>query len=159
MTLKSIIAASALFGLIACSGAEAPKAALPKVKAPAAKAEAPAAKAQAMATKTTAVLIYADWCGSCKILDPKLKEARGLGAIPGLDYVVLDYSAKDPADFYAQAEAAGVGAAVTAYLNGTIKTGQLVLVDMDDQKVLKKIDKTYEVPQMINAFKEAIAAS
>ena len=153
MTFKSILAAGALLGLTACSGAETPK-----VEAPNAKAAAPAA-AEVMAAKTTAVLIYADWCGSCKVLDPKVKEARGLGAIPGLDFVVLDYSAKDAADFYAQAEAAGVGAAVTAYLNGTIKTGQLVLVDMDDQKALKKIDKTFEVPQMISAFKEAIAAS
>ena len=112
-----------------------------------------------MAAKTTAVLIYADWCGSCKILDPKVKEARGLGDIAGLDFVVLDYTEKNVDDFYAQAEAAGVGKAVTQYLGGTIKTGQLVLVDMDDQKVIKKIDKTYEVPQMISDFKEAIAAS
>ena len=153
MSIKSILAVGALLGLTACSGAEAPKAQAPNVKA-----AAPAAK-KVMAAKTTAVLIYADWCGSCKILDPKVKEARGFGTIPGLDFVVLDYTKKDAADFYAQAEAAGVGAAVTAYLNGTIKTGQLVLVDMDDQKVLKKIDKTYEVPQMISAFKEAIAAS
>ena len=143
--ITSFLVITAL-GITACSQADAPQTQSSKA-------------VNAVETKTKAVLIYADWCGSCKILDPKLKEARGLGAIPGLDYVVLDYSAKDPADFYAQAEAAGVGAAVTAYLNGTIKTGQLVLVDMDDQKVLKKIDKTYEVPQMISAFKEAIAAS
>ncbi len=153
MTFKTIIAASAFLGLIACSDADAPTVSAPKLDA------SVSAAAEVMAAKTKAVLIYADWCGSCKILDPKVKEAQGLGAIAGLDYVTLDYTEKDAADFYAQAEAAGVGGAVTAYLNGTIKTGQLVLVDMDDQKVLKKIDKTYEVPQMIEAFKDAIAAS
>ena len=153
MTFKSILAAGALLGLIACSGAETPK-----VEAPNAKAAAPAA-AEVMAAKTTAVLIYADWCGSCKVLDPKVKEARGLGTIPGLDFVVLDYSAKDAADFYAQAEAVGVESAIRAYLDGTVKTGQLLLVDVDDAKVINKVTKVDAVPEILSKIKAAVSAS
>ena len=79
--------------------------------------------------------------------------------IPGLDFVTLDYSDKNSDSFYAQAEAAGVGDAIKTYLAGTIKTGQLLLVDMDDQKVLSKVTKTFEASDIETAMKEAVAAS
>jgi len=55
-------------------------------------------KASAMMdTKTKAVLVYADWCGSCKILDPAVKKAQSMGPMPGVEFVVLDYTDKDEA--------------------------------------------------------------
>ena len=109
--------------------------------------------------KTKAVLIYADWCGSCKILDPKIKAIQSSVTIPGLDFVTLDYSDKNADNFYEQAEAAGVGDAIKTYLAGTIKTGQLVLVDVDDQKVLSKVTKTFEPADITAALKKAVVAS
>ncbi len=154
MPYKFLLAAAAALTLAACSQAEAPS-----VSAPSVSTATKAAANKAVVTKTKAVLIYADWCGSCKILDPQIEKARAMGHIPGLEFVVLDYTTKDDANFYAQAETAGVGQAVRTYLDGTVKTGQLVLVDVDDNKVIKKIDKTFEAPQIITALKEAIAAS
>lgn len=115
--------------------------------------------AQAMATKAKAVLIYADWCGSCKVLDPKIKAAKALGDVPGLDFVTLDYTDKDDAAFYAQAKAAGVEDAVRAHLDGTIKTGLLLMVDMDDQAVLDVVNKTMDAQQIMFAMKDAAARS
>jgi len=134
-----------VLALTACSQADAPK------------IETQAAKV--MQTKTKAVLIYADWCSSCKVLDPKLKEVKALGPMPGLEYVTLDYTNKDTSDFYAQADAAGVGEAVRLYLDGTISTGVLLLVDVDDKKVVKKVTKTFETKEIAKAMKEAIEAS
>ena len=143
--ITSFLAITAL-GITACSQADAPPTQSSKT-------------VNAVETKTKAVLIYADWCGSCKILDPKIKDVQSSVKIPGLDFVTLDYSDKNSDSFYAQAEAAGVGDAIKTYLAGTIKTGQLLLVDMDDQKVLSKVTKTFEASDIETAMKEAVAAS
>jgi len=133
-------------GMTACSQANAPK------------AESSNA-ATAVETKTKAVLIYADWCGSCKILDPKVKAIQASANIPGLDFVTLDFTDKNPDNFYSQAEAAGVSDAMKTYLAGKIKTGQLLLVDMDDQQVMSKVTKTFESSDIMTAMKAAVSAS
>lgn len=153
LTKTALITAAA--ALAACSNADAPQTSTSQ------SAPAPAAKMadKNMKVKTKAVLIYADWCGSCKVLDPNVKRAKALGDVPGLAHVKLDYTDKNEAGFYDAANAAGVGPALKAYFAGTIKTGQLVLVDMDDQKVIGKIDKTFGPAAMVNAMKEAAAES
>lgn len=113
----------------------------------------------AMETKTIAVLLYADWCSSCKILDPKIKAVQAMGDMPGLDFVTLDYTAKNPDDFYAQAAAAGVESAVRTELGGAIKTGWLLLVDMDDARVIGKVTKEDDAAQIAAKLKDALAAS
>jgi len=109
--------------------------------------------------KTKAVLIYADWCGSCKVLDPTVKVAQKMIPFNTVEFVTLDYTAKNDNEFYLAAEAAGVGKAVKTYLNGKVKTGQLLLVDIDDQTVLKKVDKSFNAKAIVMAVKEAVAAS
>ncbi len=149
-----LIASLAAVTLAACGNAADTSTAVKDV------ATTGASKVDAMMdTKTKAVLVYADWCGSCKILDPALKKAQALGAIPGVEFVVLDYTEKNDADFYAQAEAAGVETAVRTYLDGTVKTGQLLLVDLDDEKVISKVTKTDAVPAIVAKIKDAVSAS
>lgn len=154
MSYKSIAASAfaVMLGasLSACSGAD---------KAANTSTSQATNAAQAKATKAKAVLIYADWCGSCKVLDPKIKAAKAMGAVPGLDFVTLDYTNKDENAFYAQAKAAGVEAAVRAHLDGTIKTGQLLMVDMDDQVVLDVVNKTMDAQQIMFAMKDAASRS
>jgi len=79
--------------------------------------------------------------------------------LPGVEFVVLDYTDKDEINFYAQAEAAGVETAIRSYLNGTVKTGQLLLVDVDDKKVIKKITKKDSAPEILEKIKSAVSAS
>ena len=117
-------------------------------------------QAKTMQARTKAVLVYADWCGSCKVLDPKIKTVKAMGDIAGLEYVTLDYTNKMSNDFFAQAEASNIGVAVKAYFpDGKIKTGQLLLVDIDDQKVIGKVTKSLEAPEIVTALKDAVAAS
>lgn len=112
-----------------------------------------------MDTKTKAVLVYADWCSSCKVLDPAVSKAKAMGPLPGVEFIVLDYTDKNETNFYAQAEAAGVETAIRAYLDGTVKTGQLLLVDVDDEKVIKKITKEDAAPAILAKIKAAVSAS
>jgi thiol-disulfide isomerase/thioredoxin len=141
---------TAVLALAACSQAETPKAEMPAAKTTA---------VQVMNIKTKAVLIYADWCGSCKALDPKIKKARAMGPVPGLDFVTLDYTAKDAKAFYAQADAAGVGEAVRAHMDGKIKTGELLLIDLDDKKIVGTVTQALEPAEIITALKDAVKAS
>ena len=85
-TTSLTLALMSVLALTACSQADAPRV----------DARAGAEMAgQAMSIKTKAVLIYADWCGSCKVLDPKLKKAKEIGPMPGLEFITLDYTDKN----------------------------------------------------------------
>ncbi len=111
------------------------------------------------ASKTAAVLIYADWCGGCKALDPKLQAVRSKKSVDGLSFVTLDYTKKDKAAFYLTANTAGVELPVRDYLDGKISTGQMLLIDLDDQKVIGKITKDMSEDEIITTFEEAVAKS
>ncbi|MEP3450871.1 MAG: thioredoxin family protein [Parasphingorhabdus sp.] len=149
------VSLAAITSLTACSGADDAVA----TNDTNAEAMTEVAADEAAQVKTAAVLVYADWCGSCKALDPKVKEVQARGEMAGLEFVTLDYTNRDEADFYAQAKAAGVDEAVKAHLDGTIKTGHLLLVDLDDQKVLSTVTRTFEPDQIATALKDAIEAS
>ena len=109
--------------------------------------------------KTKAVLVYAAWCPSCKVLDPAVSEAQAMDSLPGVEFVVLDYTDKDKANFYAQAEAAGVGTALRIYMDGKVKTGLLLLVDVDDEKVIDQATKKDAAPVILAKIKSAVSAS
>jgi len=141
----------------ACSQAE-----VPKVETPTAEVVMPDVQevtSKIMETKTKAVLVYADWCGSCKVLDPKVKKVQAMGKMPGLEFVTLDYTDKDADAFYIAANEAGVAEAVKTYLGDTIKTGQLLLIDLDDQKVVGKVTKTLDPSEIVTTLEDALAAS
>ena len=110
-------------------------------------------------TKVVAVLTYADWCGSCKILDPKIKAMQAAMEKQGVEFVKLDYTDKNADDFFAQAEAAGVESAIRTALDGTIKTGRLYLVPVGSDSAVAMIDKTATPMQikdkMLMALKKA----
>ncbi len=149
---KSILAAASVLLLAACGGAET-------TTAERVASNASEAASDVMTTKTKAVLIYADWCGSCKVLDPKIEAARAAAPMPGVEFLRLDYTEKDEADFYAQADAAGVGAAVREALGDAITTGQLLLIDADDDRLLGQVTKTDEAQQIVAKIKDAVAQS
>lgn len=168
---QTALAASAAL-LIACSAAESPQVATSKIpdaakntanKVSGKKASVKPSNKTTATMKTKAVLIYADWCGSCKILDPKITYVRSnLGenrTLPGLEFVRLDYTDKSPEKLYAQANATGVEEAVKNYLNGNITTGVLLLVDMDDQKVISQVTKDFGTLEIKLALRRAVDAS
>ncbi len=136
--MKSIITAALIsmpLALGACS------------KAPATDSASTAVSTEVMSeakvdTKVVAVMTYANWCGSCKILDPKIQAMQAAMEKQGVKFVKLDYTDKDADNFYAQAEAAGVEGAIRTALDGNIKTGRLYLVPMGSDSAVAMIDKT-----------------
>ena len=160
--------------LMACSGADtdtvdtAPEISTAKAAETAPKPAEPSSAIggsdyAASDVRTKAVLVYADWCGSCKILEPKLKMVRtALGEhnkMPGLEFVTIDYTDKNKEDLFAQADAVGVGKAVRNYLGGTVSTGVLLLVDLDDERVVGTVTKDFGNLEIKSALKDAVSSS
>ncbi len=126
---------------------------------------APAAMAQdtdivdEAAPKLAAVLIYADWCASCRVLDPKLEAVKAAQTFEGVEFVTLDYTARDDDAFFATAAEAGVGEAVVETLADGVKTGQVLLINRDAARVVGKITKDFSEAEIAGALKATALAA
>jgi len=149
MNLIKPIAMTIILGVSACSQSETTKTFEPEKTYESVKTDA----------RLGAVLIYADWCGSCKVLDPKINTVRTTNRLEKTKFITLDFTDKDEDAFFSLADAAGVKSAVRNYLGDTIKTGQLLLVDLDDQKVVGVIKKDMTEVDMVKTIQEAASAA
>ena len=145
--MRSILFAAGLVALSACSGQAAPTTEIAPVTAPQAD------------TRLLAVISYADWCGSCRVLDPKVKAVEASGGISGVEYVTLDYTARDADAFFADADTAGIGPVIRARFDDKIKTGFLMLIDLDDGTIVQEIKKDMAEPEIAAAIAEAASAA
>ena len=109
-------------------------------------------------TRVAATLIYADWCSSCKIIEPKIDVVKEGGSIDGVEWVTLDYTARDADAFFASADELGIGEAIRDQLGGDVITGILLLVDIDTKKVVADLRKELS-PEELRSAIEAAAAS
>ncbi|MEM9015160.1 MAG: hypothetical protein AAGB02_08650 [Pseudomonadota bacterium] len=145
-----ILIAFALVFVAACSG---PNGSQSNASAPA----APVIEGEQGEARIAAVLSYADWCSSCKILDPKLTAVKAGAAIPGVQYVTIDYTDKNADSFFAGADAAGVGPAVREKFDGEVKTGLLLIVNLETGQLVDTLTKTVSEEELRAALENAAA--
>ncbi|MEM9704766.1 MAG: hypothetical protein AAF850_01675 [Pseudomonadota bacterium] len=107
--------------------------------------------------RVAAVYIRADWCSSCKILEPKLKAAKKMNAVSGLEHITLDYTDRNKSAFFAKAEKAGVAQPIKMHLDGGVTTGIVLLVDLKDKTILADLRKTLETEEIYDALVHAAA--
>lgn len=103
------------------------------------------------AAKVNAVVFYSDTCGSCKILEPKMKEAMGVVNTDRVNVVKLDFS--NAASIEASKKLAadqGVNSTLQTY---GAKTGFVVLVDNAGNEIAKltKADSTADIAAKVTA--------
>ena len=122
-------------------------------------AVSPAAYAEDMTEKpdmsnatTYAVAYHADWCGSCKVLAPKMDEVKV--ALPKevaekIEFVKFDFT-DDATKETSKTMAEGKGL-LDLYLNDA-KTGQVKLVDIESGNVLGTIKKDLSVEEINGAL-------
>lgn len=103
-----------------------------------------------------AVMIHADWCSSCKVLQPKVDAVRGGYEAQGLKFVTLDYTSKDKMELFDQARKAGVFEATVKALGDHVKTGQLIFVSADGTQVLSKVNMTHTEEEIARSMNAAI---
>ena len=95
-----------------------------------------------------AVLYKADWCGSCKVLDPKVQEAKKLLGNKLGKIKMVDLDLTNDATKAASAKVAESLGIKKLYDANAGKTGQLVIIDTKGQTILSKINKTYTAQQI-----------
>lgn len=100
--------------------------------------------------KLLAVYAYADWCGNCKILSPKLKEARAALEKQDVLFVTLDLTDKPRIhQSILLAQALGIGDWLKAQGSAT---GYVAVLDSASKKELERFDsvaKAAEIGQNI----------
>jgi thiol-disulfide isomerase/thioredoxin len=115
---------------------------------------ASADSAEAVEPKTVALLFYADWCGSCKALDPLVKEARSeLDNEPVL-FVTLDHT--DPATSRQAAMMARALGLEEVYKEHAGRTGFLLLVDRDSKQALSPITRETTPEKIKRAIEQSL---
>ncbi len=145
--MRLIIAVTAAAFLAACGQAEVPA------------SERAAVTAPAEDTRVLAVLSYADWCGSCKALDPKVKAVQAANTFDGVEFATIDYTSRDADAFFSDADTLGVGDAMRSQFGEKIKTGRLYLVDLDTGDVISTIDKSMDEAAIVAAISDASRVS
>ena len=145
--MRLFLAASAVALMAACGQAAVPA------------SERAAVTAPAEDTKLLAVLSYADWCGSCKALDPKVKAVQAANSFDGVEFATIDYTSRDSDAFFADAETLGVARAMRATFPDKVKTGRLYLVNLDSGEVVGTVDKSMDEAAITTAIAEAAALS
>ncbi|MEO0878501.1 MAG: thioredoxin domain-containing protein [Pseudomonadota bacterium] len=109
--------------------------------------------------KVAAVLIYADWCTSCKIIEPKLDAVKAAGPIDGLQHVKLDYTARNQDALLAQADAVGVGDALREYYEyEELKTGVVLMVNLEDNAVTDDLTKDLSIEAIASTMAASVAS-
>jgi thiol-disulfide isomerase/thioredoxin len=88
------------------------------------------------ASQVAAIRVYADWCPNCRALDPKLEAVTGSQDWGGVSFVRIDYTNRDKEAAFSEADRLGVGEAVRTHFANGIKTGLLLLVDVETQTVI-----------------------
>lgn len=153
--LRSLtIWSAACVALAACT--DAPPANAPETQA---RAAAMVATSITEDTRIAAVLVRADWCPSCRIIEPALERVRAADPVAGVTHLTLDYTARDADALFAMADAAGIGPAVrSVFVNGKIRTGVVLLVDIERQAVVDDLQKSLSAPDMAARIRAATGA-
>lgn len=99
------------------------------------------------------VLFYADWCGSCKILDPKVEKARENKAAEGIEFIVLDMTDKNSiANSRQVAEEQDLSPLLQKY---GAATGFMVIYDRTNDDILSVVGSGSSPEEIISQFEKA----
>jgi peptide-methionine (R)-S-oxide reductase len=86
--------------------------------------------------KIIAIYFYADWCGNCKVLSPKVTEARNKGELDSKEVLFVKLNLTDKASIH-QALLLAEGLGISEYVKKQgSSTGYLAILDYDSKKEL-----------------------
>lgn len=148
--MRLFLTAAAITIMSACS---------PTVAAPDSLAATQTLTAPAEDTEVLAVLSYASWCGSCKVLDPKVTAARAANDFDGVEFFALDYSARDADTYFAAADTLGIGETMRRTFPSRISTGRLYLINKATGEVVSEVTKSMDEAEITDAINAALAGA
>jgi thiol-disulfide isomerase/thioredoxin len=108
--------------------------------------------------KIIAVYFYADWCGNCKVLSPKLEEAKKTANLNDKDilFITLDLTNKTTIhQSIMHAKALGIGEYVQEQGSAT---GYLALLDPKTKKEIIRFTRESETTEIIKVIEEKLGS-
>jgi thiol-disulfide isomerase/thioredoxin len=105
--------------------------------------------------KVLAVLFYADWCNSCKALEPNLNKVKR--DFQGQSILFTRFDLTDDFTKDQSAQYAALLGLENYYQENAGKTGYMLLIDRQSKKVLGRITKQNSPEEIKAAFSNALA--
>lgn len=103
------------------------------------------------------VMFFADWCGSCKVLEPRVEKAREDEVLKDVEFVVFDMTDRNSIDNTRKlAKDEGLNDVLMTYGSAT---GFLVIYDRKEQKVVQLLTAGNSDKEIVKAFDTAIKNS
>jgi len=115
---------------------------------------ATASHAEEAKAEVVGLLFYADWCGSCKVLDPKLEAVK-----PDFADAPILFTRVDATDAFTKHQSALFASRIglsKIYEENASSTGFMLLIDADSGKVLDKLVKTQTEAQLRSSIQKAL---
>jgi thiol-disulfide isomerase/thioredoxin len=105
------------------------------------------------------VLLYADWCGSCKALDPKITQAREEAKLDTKDVLFVTLDLTDEITKHQAAMMAATLGITDIYEANAGKTGFMLLLDADSGQKLAQVTNKYKSTEIAAKIQESIKAA
>jgi thiol-disulfide isomerase/thioredoxin len=102
------------------------------------------------------VLFYADWCGSCKALDPKITQAREEAKLDEQDVLFVRLDLTDDTTKHQAAMMAAVMGISDLYESNAGKTGFMLLIDAESGEKLVQLTKKLEVSDIASKIQNSV---
>ena len=103
-----------------------------------------------------AVLMHADWCGSCKVLDPKITQARENNGLDEKNVLFITLDLTNETTSHQAAMMADVLEITELYESNAGKTGFMVLIDSKTGDPISRITKSLDAESISEQVLEAI---
>ncbi|MEM7610649.1 MAG: thioredoxin domain-containing protein [Pseudomonadota bacterium] len=117
------------------------------------------AQAESQSPALYGVLFYADWCGSCKTLDPKLTKAKADSDVGQSDILFVRLDLTDKATKHQASLLASALDLDGVYAENAGKTGYLAIIDADTGKTVNRVFKNMSVDEITALIKTEISKS
>ncbi|MGF1527207.1 MAG: thioredoxin domain-containing protein [Candidatus Competibacterales bacterium] len=100
------------------------------------------------------LLFYADWCGSCKVLDPKLSAVK-----PQFSGQPVLFTQVDMTDEFTVEQSTLFSSAMgveAVFAEHAPKTGFMLLIDADDNAILDRLTKELSEAELAEKISQAL---
>ncbi len=102
------------------------------------------------------VIFYADWCGSCKALDPKVTKARKDASLDEKDILFVTLDLTDEVTKLQAAKMAAVLGMSDVYESNAGKTGFMLLIDAESGEKLARLTVKLEASDIAKKIEDSI---
>lgn len=105
------------------------------------------------------ILMYADWCGACKALDPKIAQAREEADLDSEDILFMRWDLTDETTKHQTLMMASVLGLNKVYAANAGKTGFMLLVDAETGEKLELLTTKYGPTEIADKIQNSIEAA